>query len=747
MESIYLLCVGILFIIATFDIMVGVSNDAVNFLQSAIGSRTAPFRTLLIIAAIGIFIGASMSNGMMDIARHGIYQPQYFYFNEIMIILLAVMLTDVILLDVFNSLGLPTSTTVSMVFELLGGTFALSLIKVITSNDSLTFGQLINTDKALSVITAIFVSVALAFACGTIVQFLARLLFRYNYNKQLKRWGALFSGFALTTILYFIVFKGLKDSSIMTAENKQFIKDNTMMLLGGCMCIFTLLMALLQLCKVNVLKVVVLAGTFALALAFAGNDLVNFIGVPLAGYSAYSDFVTNGNGLSPDSFLMTSLSTSANTSPLFLIGAGIIMVIVLFTSKKTHRVVQTSIALSRQSAGEEGFGTSPLARQLVRTSINIGNAVLKITPKSVKKFVDNRFDINEAILPDGAAYDLVRASINLVVASLLIALGTSLKLPLSTTYVTFMVAMGTSLADRAWGRESAVYRITGVISVIGGWFVTAGVASLACFIVTLILYYGGFVATFILTAIVIYIIIHSQVSFNKKQKQQQEKESIDELLLSNKDPKQALPLLQQHTREEYTQFIAWCAEAYGRATEGFFEDKASALRKARHKVKNQRQSLRISHRVSAIALTKLEESDWIERGLHLQQSNKIVMDIYHSVKRLVESTFEHIDNNFEPVDEAQYNECNTLGNDIIAFLKKCGEAIARNEKQFDEINNEGRNVINRIKEIRRKEMEHIRQTSASKKVELVYLTFLQESQAIIAHAIHLVHVNAKFQRN
>ncbi|MBR2378281.1 MAG: inorganic phosphate transporter, partial [Bacteroidaceae bacterium] len=614
MESIYLLCVGILFIIAIFDIMAGVSNDAVNFLQSAIGSRTASFRTLLVIAAIGIFIGASMSNGMMDIARHGIYQPQYFYFNEIMAILLAVMLTDVILLDVFNSLGLPTSTTVSMVFELLGGTFALAIIKVMSSDGALTLGQLINTDKALSVITAIFVSVALAFVCGSIVQFFARLLFRYNYHKQLKRWGALFSGFALTCIVYFIIFKGLKDSTIMTAENKAFIESNTMVILGCCMGLFTLLMGILQLCKVNVLKIVVLAGTFALALAFAGNDLVNFIGVPLAGYSAYNDFITNGNGMSPDSFLMTSLTESANTNPIFLIIAGLIMVIVLFTSNKVHRVVQTSIALSRQSAGEEGFGTSPLARQLVRTSIIIGNAISKITPQPVKNYINRRFDINEAILPDGAAYDLVRASINLVVASLLIALGTSLKLPLSTTYVTFMVAMGTSLADRAWGRESAVYRITGVISVIGGWFVTAGVAAFACFIVTVILHYGGFVAILILTAIVIYLIIHSQVSFNKKQKKMKEKELFDEQLLSNKDPKLALPLLRQHTKQEYAQFSAWCAEAYGRAIEGFFEDKSSALRKARHKVKNQRQALRISHRVSAIALTKLQEHDWIEKG-------------------------------------------------------------------------------------------------------------------------------------
>ena len=747
MESIYLLCVGILFIIAIFDIMAGVSNDAVNFLQSAIGSRTASFRTLLVIAAIGIFIGASMSNGMMDIARHGIYQPQYFYFNEIMAILLAVMLTDVILLDVFNSLGLPTSTTVSMVFELLGGTFALAIIKVMSSDGALTLGQLINTDKALSVITAIFVSVALAFVCGSIVQFFARLLFRYNYHKQLKRWGALFSGFALTCIVYFIIFKGLKDSTIMTAENKAFIENNTMVLLGGCMGVFTILMGILQLCKVNVLKIVVLAGTFALALAFAGNDLVNFIGVPLAGYSAYNDFITNGNGMSPDSFLMTSLTESANTNPIFLIIAGLIMVIVLFTSNKVHRVVQTSIALSRQSAGEEGFGTSPLARQLVRTSINIGNAISKITPQPVKNYINRRFDINEAILPDGAAYDLVRASINLVVASLLIALGTSLKLPLSTTYVTFMVAMGTSLADRAWGRESAVYRITGVISVIGGWFVTAGVAAFACFIVTVILHYGGFVAILILTAIVIYLIIHSQVSFNKKQKKMKEKELFDEQLLSNKDPKQALPLLRQHTKQEYAQFSAWCAEAYGRAIEGFFEDKSSALRKARHKVKNQRQALRISHRVSAIALTKLQEHDWIEKGLHLQQGNKIVMDIYHSIKRLVESAFEHIDNNFEPVDDAQRKEFNGLGNEIITFLNKCSEAIANDVNDFTEYANEGRSIIRRITEIRHNEMKHIRDTSASKKVDLVYITLLQESQNIIAYSIHLLNINAKFQHS
>lgn len=743
MESFYLICVGILFIIAVFDIMVGVSNDAVNFLQSAIGSKTASFRTLLIIAAIGVFMGASMSNGMMDIARHGIYQPQYFYFNEIMVILLAVMLTDVILLDVFNSLGLPTSTTVSMVFELLGGTFAIALIKIFSSDGGYTFGQLINSDKALSVIVAIFVSVAIAFVCGAVVQYLARMLFKYNYEKQLKRWGALFAGFALTTIVYFILFKGLKDSSLMTSDNKQFIQENTLLILGACFGGFTLLMFVLQLFKINVLKAVVLAGTFALALAFAGNDLVNFIGVPLAGYSSYLDYTANGAGVAPDAFLMTSLTESASTHPIFLIAAGAIMVIILFTSKKAHRVVQTSIALSRQSAGEEGFGTSPIARQLVRISINVGNAVSKVTPAPVKRWIEKRFDSTDAILPDGAAYDLVRASINLVVASLLIALGTSLKLPLSTTYVTFMVAMGTSLADRAWGRESAVFRITGVISVVGGWFLTAGAAFLACFVVAIILYYGGVVATALITVLVIFIIIRSQLVFSKKQRE--EKETTTQQVLSNREAEQALPLLRKHTNEEYARLFAWSIDTYNRAIEGFFGDSASALRKANNKVKNERQALRIAHRVSSVGLSQLQEKDWIERGLYLQQGNEIVMDIYHSMKRLVEPSFEHIDNNFEPVNEEQLNEFNGTGNDVMAFLRKCETSIKEGMNDIDEITAESNNLIRRLSNIKRNEMQHIRATSASKKVDLVYLTLLQETQNIVAYSVNLLKVNQKFQ--
>ena len=510
METIYLCIIIFLFVLAVFDLIVGVSNDAVNFLNSAVGAKAASFKTILFIAGIGIFIGASLSNGMMDIARHGIYQPEHFYFAEIMCILLAVMLTDVVLLDVFNSMGMPTSTTVSLVFELLGGTFALSLIKV-RNSDTLGLGDLINTDKALSVIMAIFVSVAIAFFFGMLVQWLARVIFTFNYTKKIKYSIALFGGVAATSIIYFMLIKGLKDSSFMTPENKQWIQDNTWMLISVFFVFFTILMQILHWLKINVFKVVVLMGTFALALAFAGNDLVNFIGVPLAGFSSFMDFTANGNG-NPDGFLMTSLLGPAKTPWYFLIGAGAIMVYALCTSKKAHAVIKTSVDLSRQDEGEETFGSTPIARTIVRFSMTLANGISRITPDSTKKWLDTRFRKDEAIIADGGAFDLVRASVNLVLAGLLIALGTSLKLPLSTTYVTFMVAMGTSLADRAWGRDSAVYRITGVLSVIGGWFITAGAAFTICFFVALVLHFGGNISIIALIALAAFILIRSQVT-------------------------------------------------------------------------------------------------------------------------------------------------------------------------------------------------------------------------------------------
>ena len=621
METIYLCIIIFLFVLAVFDLIVGVSNDAVNFLNSAVGAKAASFKTILFIAGIGIFIGASLSNGMMDIARHGIYQPQHFYFAEIMCILLAVMLTDVVLLDVFNTMGMPTSTTVSMVFELLGGTFALALIKA-HSNDAIGLGDLINTDKALSVIMGIFLSVAIAFFFGMLVQWLARVIFTFNYTKKMKYSIGIFGGIAATSIIYFMLIKGLKDSSFMTADNKHWIQDNTGMLISCFFIFFTILMQVLHWLKVNVFKVVVLLGTFALALAFAGNDLVNFIGVPLAGFSSFMDFTANGNG-NPDGFLMTSLLGPAKTPWYFLIGAGAIMVYALCTSKKAHAVIKTSVDLSRQDEGEETFGSTPIARTIVRFSMALANGISRITPNSTKKWLDTRFRKDEAIIADGAAFDLVRASVNLVLAGLLIALGTSLKLPLSTTYVTFMVAMGTSLADRAWGRDSAVYRITGVLSVIGGWFITAGAAFTFCFFVALVLHYGGNISIIVLIGIAVFILIRSQVMYKKRKAKEQGNETLKQLMQTT-DSEEALQLMRKHTREELGKVLEYAETNFELTVTSFLHENLRGLRRAMGSTKFEKQLVKQMKRTGTVAMCRLDNNTVLEKGLYYYQGLSLI---------------------------------------------------------------------------------------------------------------------------
>ena len=557
MESIYLGIVIFLFLLAIFDLTVGVSNDAVNFLNSAIGAKAASFKTIILIAAAGIFCGATMSNGMMEIARHGIFRPEAFHFNELMCIFLAVMVTDVVLLDIFNTLGMPTSTTVSMVFELLGGTFALAMLKIAAGPESLTFAELLNTEKALTVILGIFLSVAIAFFFGTLVQYLSRIIFTFNYTTKLKWTIGLFGGIAVTAIIYFMLIKGIKDASFMTDAHKLWVKDNTLTIVGGCFVFFTVPMQILHWCKVNVFKVIVLLGTFALAMAFAGNDLVNFVGVPLAGFSSYTDFMANGNGVAND-YLMGALNEPAKTPFIFLFLSGVIMVISLITSKKAQNVIKTSVDLSRQDGGNEMFGSSAIARSLVRSMTTLGNNISKIIPEKVKVWLDSRFNKDEAILANGAAFDLVRASVNLVLAGLLIALGTSLKLPLSTTYVAFMVAMGSSLADRAWGRESAVFRVTGVLSVIGGWFITAGAAFIICFFVTMIMYFGGMTAMVIMIGVAAFILIRSNNKYRKKMKSEKQ-DDVFQQMLSSKDKAVVWNLLRQHVRENLVKVVDFAA--------------------------------------------------------------------------------------------------------------------------------------------------------------------------------------------
>ena len=750
METFYLFLVIFLFVLAVFDLSVGVSNDAVNFLNSAIGSRAASFKTIMVIAAIGIFVGASLSNGMMDIARHGIYQPQHFFFSEIMCILLAVMLTDVVLLDIFNSLGMPTSTTVSLVFELLGGTVALSLVKIANSNGALQLGDLLNTDKAFTVILAIFLSVAIAFFFGSVVQYISRLIFTFNYKKHTKYFIALFGGLAATSILYFMLIKGLKESSFMTGNLKELIYGNTSMVVWGAFVFFTILMQILHWLKVNVFKIIVMLGTFALALAFAGNDLVNFIGVPLVGYSSYMDLMAQGGTTTTDTFLMESLLEPAKTPWYFLVGSGLVMVIALATSKKAQAVIKTSVDLARQSDGNENFGTSPVARVLVRTCNNASNTILSVVPLRVKDWIDSRFNNNEIILEDKASFDLVRASVNVVLSGLLIALGTSLKLPLSTTYVAFMVAMGSSLADRAWGRESAVYRITGVLSVIGGWFITAGAAFTICFLVALLIHVGGIAAMAAMVGLAIYMLIRNQILYKKKMKKEAMQEEVDSTiskLRETKDKREALSLFREHSRDELCDVLNFASDTFNRSVHGFMDENLRELRKVMSAIEEKKSYLKQVKRVGTLGVTQLEHDIAIDKGLYYYQGNDFASEIVFSIRRLTEPGKEHVDNHFSPLCEVQKEDFGKMTDEIVSFLNRSSVMIESNDyHRMDDLIAESVDLTAKLTLLKKEELKRIQGQSGSTKVSMVYLNMVQEAQNVVSFTANLLKVSRKFQK-
>lgn len=750
METFYLFLIIFLFVLAVFDLSVGVSNDAVNFMNSAIGSKAASFKVIMVIAAIGIFVGASLSNGMMDIARHGIYQPQHFYFSEIMCILLAVMLTDVVLLDIFNSLGMPTSTTVSLVFELLGGTVAISLIKIANSNGALQLGDLLNTDKAFTVILAIFLSVAIAFFFGAIVQYISRLIFTFNYKKHMNYFIGLFGGLAATSILYFMLIKGLKESSFMEGDLKTMIYSNTGTIVWGALIFFTLLMQVLHWLKVNVFKVVILLGTFALALAFAGNDLVNFIGVPLAGYSSYMDLMAQGGTTTTDTFLMESLLEPAKTPWYFLVGSGLVMVIALATSKKAQAVIKTSVDLARQSDGNENFGTSPVARVLVRTCNNASNTILSVVPLRVKDWIDSRFNNNEIILEDKASFDLVRASVNVVLSGLLIALGTSLKLPLSTTYVAFMVAMGSSLADRAWGRESAVYRITGVLSVIGGWFITAGAAFTICFLVALLIHVGGIAAMAAMVGLAIYMLIRNQILYKKKMKKEAMQEEVDSTiskLRETKDKREALSLFREHSRDELCDVLNFASDTFNRSVHGFMDENLRELRKVMSAIEEKKSYLKQVKRVGTLGVTQLEHDIAIDKGLYYYQGNDFASEIVFSIRRLTEPGKEHVDNHFSPLCEVQKEDFGKMTDEIVSFLNRSSVMIESNDyHRMDDLIAESVDLTAKLTLLKKEELKRIQGQSGSTKVSMVYLNMVQEAQNVVSFTANLLKVSRKFQK-
>ena len=748
MDIFYLGILIFLFILATFDLSVGVANDAVNFLSPAVGAKAAKFRTVLIVAAIGIFVGASTSSGMMDIARHGILNPYYYTLDDVMCIFLGVAATDVILLDIFNTLGMPTSTTVSMVFGLLGGSSALAMSKILSSG--VTYAELINTDKALSVIIAIFLSVAIAFVFGFIVMWITRIVFTFNFKKHLRWSIAIFGGLSVTSIFYFLLVNGLKNSKLllMVGATPEWIADNNLAIIGTCIVVFTILMEILHLLKVNIFKIVVLFGTFSLAMAFAGNDLVNFIGTPLAGLESFLDFTANGNGVAAEDYKMNVL---AGTSTLphkqwFLIAAGIIMTVAISTSKKAQKVVETTVNLSRQDESEEVFSSSKFARKTVRNVMNTTAVINRYVPTSVKSWINTRFSSEGVVLDEGVAFDQVRASVNLVLAGLLIVVGTALQLPLSTTYVAFMVAMGTSLADRAWGRETAVYRITGVITVIGGWFITAGAAFIMSFIIATLNHIGGGIAMALLICVLVVVLINNNRKFKKQQEKAENVDTLFRQLVRCQDKAQCWDMLREHVSETQGEMIRFAREAFRNITEGLMHENIKSLRQASSSISDQKSFWKRYRRKEILGMRKIDYLQAVEKNTWFHLGCNSCSQIVYCLKRMLEPCEEHVDNNFNPLPQSYVDELIPVCNEITKYMQSVEDEIRAGKfDNTDLLLVDGNALKARISQMRHRQQDRIQHEDDNIKVSLLYLNTLQEAQELISMMRHLLRASKRFQ--
>ena len=745
MATTYLIIVCVLFLLAISDLIVGVSNDAVNFLNSAVGSKAATFKTIMIIAAIGVLVGATFSSGMMEVARKGIFHPQHFVFEEIMIIFLAVMITDVILLDLFNTFGLPTSTTVSIVFELLGAAVAVAWIKVSYHPDGMAISDYINSAKALAIISGILLSVIIAFTAGVIIQFLSRLAFSFNYEKRLKYIGGLFGGIALTAITYFILIKGSKGASFMSSELKDLIKTNSFLILSLSLVGWTIILQIAAwMTKFDILKFVVLAGTFALAMAFAGNDLVNFIGVPLAGYASFLSFIGT-EGVSPDTFLMTDLARKLPTPTLYLLIAGLIMVITLWTSKKAKSVVKTSLDLSRQDEGFERFGSSWISRSIVRSFSNFAMYVTnQFVPTSIRDKMLRQFDETTFVETqlsqgkDAPSFDKVRAAVTLIVAAVLISIGTNLKLPLSTTYVTFMVAMGTSLADGAWGRASAVYRVSGVLSVIGGWFFTAFSAFLSAFIIALIFSYGGIVAIVLMIFLAGFVVFRTHKLHVKKVKEQEQLiRDYTEELLDNKK-------IFSRSTANIVSTVHELEEIIQHAFSGLTKENLKLLNKTFQKFNLIDKKVKSMRDNVYTTITKLEEHS-IESGHHYVQVMDYLREISHSTLHIVDPCLQYVDNHHKPLSRVQLDEIKTIESELNRLFKAVTDMISNLDyKNLDPIRNSQNDLLNVLQKIRKEQIKRIKRKEVGTRNSVLFLSLLAETKNITLHIINLLKSHRDF---
>lgn len=732
METYYLVIIGVLFTLAIADLSIGVANDAANFLHSAIGARVARGWVIMLIASIGIFVGATFSSGMMEIARTGIFNPERFVFADVMVIFVSVILADILLLDTFNTFGLPTSTTVSIVFELLGAAVAVALIIIWQNPDTQgTLGEYINTNKVLGIISGILLSVIIAFSFGSVMMFLSRILFSFRYKRYLKYFGGLFGGMAISAITYFMVLKGLKNASFVTPEINAYIKSNTgMIMLYSFLGWSVLLQLLYALFRVDPTKIVVLAGTFSLAMAFAGNDLVNFIGVTIAGFDSYIHY--SNSGVADTEFSMEILRNVVQTPTWMLLIAGAIMVFTLWTSKKARQVIATSVNLSRQDEGVERWSSSAFSRQLVRSSMNLSSFFTRITPKPLNDWIETRFVpyVDKTNIPEHErpSFDMVRAAVNLTVSSALIAIGTLLKLPLSTTYVTFMVAMGSSLADRAWGRDSAVYRITGVFVVISGWFLTAIAAFTITFIIGGIIYLtrpmGLFVLIFI-TAIVVYKSARRTI--------RQQKEEQDKIEQTKIEQTNSLKEWVETSNDSVKSALIKISKIYFVTINGLIEEDRKTLKIIHQdstEFNNHTKELKNDIYKVIRNLNKLSD----ESGQYYVQTIDYMREAAHSLQFIIDPVFHHVNNNHKPVTQQQQTELSEISEKLSDFFNLALHLIIENE------HSRTKEVVTRLSEIqtlidlsRRAQIKRIKAGEVNTRNSVLYLTILQETKVMMLH--------------
>ncbi len=737
MEYYFIGVLVILFLLSAMDLTVGVANDAVNFLNSGWGSRSLTFKWLLVVASAGVFVGALFAGGMMDVARSGVFHPQYFMFEEVIMIYLAVMLNDVLLIDFFNTLGLPTSTTVSLVAALLGASFTFAIAKLVENGQSLAeLSTYMNTDKAFGMITAIFISIAIAFFFGLFIQKIARTIFSFNFSRY-KIGGAIFGGIAIALISYFIFFKGMKSASFIDKEMKEYVAQNLVMMLALLTSGAALILLILQyLFRVNVFRVIVIYGTFAIAMAFAGNDLVNFLGPSLAGLDAFQEYQITGDS----TMTMEALKAPAKVPVGFLMGAGLIMLLTLWFNKKTRTVIRTEVGLARQNEGVENFDTNPVARSIVKMSIAIGNFFALTRIPAVHRWIEKRFVAPPmSNNPDAPAFDMIRAAVNLTVGSSLIAFGTSLKLPLSTTYVTFMVAMGTSLADRAWDRDSAVYRVSGVTTVIGGWFVTAFLAFLSAALLAYVLYLGSMVSVVLLSALAVFVLIRSKVIHRRREKAYQEKENmlrIDE----NTGEQEILDLC----RNNVSFVIEKIPEVVTLIREGLEEEKLKKLKEADEIVKDLNSRTELFSSTIGSSISALGDN-YVLYGEYYLKNAEILREIAVSLGYLTHPVYTHINNQHKNLGKNQMRDFESLSEDLQQLCDFSKQIILENSGRglADDLHEKANVVCDKIKIVRRAQIERVKRKENASRSSLLFFNITTEIQNITRFVNELTELDIR----